>query len=223
MKLTHADAADLISAANDILDAFERFADATIDAAMMAGTVDAIRQNVVNAASSYENRPSLDAMTRIRMEREFYARNALRLQKQADAVARFRQRKRAGWNVKPHVPHIRDGAHANSVAPSDRTDKFAAPREPFLGRAKPSARKIFLDETGKATAVEIPIDTIDNLPVYALANTIEEYTRLKAEHDAEHGIAEQGEIEPPPPSRPVFAVEESQRAKESDATDELEF
>jgi hypothetical protein len=180
MKLTHEDARELVAVANDILASNIRLAQAVIAAATSGGTKEEIISRVVSEAMSQDNKPSLDAMTRIRMEEEFYRQNSLRIEKQANAVARHRLRKQAGKETRKHKPYIFDGAHAGSVAEKNRTK--------------------------------------DDIPAYALANSIEEYDRLKAVYNLEHGAAE-----PSPPSRPIFSVQESEKAKDSDAADELEF
>lgn len=225
MKLTHEDAMELVETANDILSAFDRLVSALMDAAMTEGTKEEIISRMIVEIKNRDNAPSVAAMTRLRMEREFYARNALRLQKQTEAVARHRARKMTGWVTQKHKPHIMDGAHIGSIAPENRVDQFtkAQPRASFLGRVAPSAGKLFTDPDTGRTAIH-PVVEGDDIPAYALANTVEDYERLKALYDKEHGLIAEGLVaEPQEPLKPLFKVKESERAKDGPGTDTLEF
>jgi hypothetical protein len=232
MKLTHSDALTLIAAARAFLTAHESLIAAIMDATDRND--ETLRERVISICSSTAYQPPYAAAARIHLEEQFYEKNLARLTRQSRATRRHEEKKEQGLATRRN-PFVYDGEHRRpqetvkhrkafewEMGERDRMAKTSPAFEKMLeserlGRERDAkgvdAESDPIGQVFFARPSDVTGNTLD-LPDYAKAETAEETFRLKAIYDAEHGV---------PPSRPVFAVEESQRAKESDATDELSF
>ena len=195
MKLCHEDARDVVIAAKKILLSFQRLVDAGIDAAMSAADVETLRKDVVMALRDMTNFPPIDAMSRIESEYDFYERNYARLTRQNSAAAAHQERKREG-KAKTRLNYFKTGKHARA----DKRDNAD-----FHLQQK-----------------------VEEIPAWALAPDIATMRKMKESEPLASYQAMYESVDLSPkgneaPKVPLFKVQESEKAKESDATDELSF